>query len=313
MRQVQVNAPSEGDTMRERSISAMSLLLRWVGLLSLLLLGACSTISGAPPRLTSVDVLTAEDPDYKRALDRFYRQTSDTGRQRVRNQFVETRIAIIDHEYLKFRQSLYEGRVSTDLAADLGLLSLNALGAAVSSASAKTTYAALSAALVGSKTSIDKNVYFDRTVVALLSQMETLRNNKKVDLFRGLTLSITNYPLSYAKAETDEYYLAGTIARAIQGVNATTAVAAAKSENSLREEIKKRLEAKGIAVTQDSSDDVSDVLDTCYRDEANRDAINKQLKIIGYPDSLSDFTTEDATLQQRAVVLKALRAQGLCN
>ena len=285
-----------------------------LALLALLLLGACSSISGAPPRITSVDVLATEDPDYKRALDRFYRQRDDTGRVRVRNQFVETRIAIIDHEYLKFRQRLYQGRVSAELTADLGLLSLNALGAAVSSAGAKTTYAALSAALIGSKTSIDKNVYFERTIAALLSQMDTLRNNKKIVLFQGLTLPIANFPLSHAKAETDEYYLAGTIARAIQGVNAETAATAARSEGNLRDQIKQFLADKGIESTLDDPDDVGDQLDECYLTDANKATINTELRSIGYTKSLSEFTSATETRDtMRTKLLKALQAKGVCN
>lgn len=299
--------PSRADHPMRRLGAALALL-------TMLLLGACSSISGAPPRITSADVLATEDPDYKHALDRFYRQKDDTGRVRVRNQFVETRIAIIDHEYLKFRQSLYQGRISAELTADLGLLSLNALGAAVSSAGAKTTYAALSAALVGSKTSIDKNVYFERTVAALLSQMDTLRNNKKILLFQGLTQPIANFPLSHAKAETDEYYLAGTIARAIQGVNAETAVTAARSEGKLRDQIKQFLADKGIESTLDDPDETGDLLDECYRTDANKATINTELKALGYTKSISEFTSATETREtMRAKLLKAVQAKGVCN
>lgn len=282
-------------------------------LLAILLLGGCSSISGAPPRLTSVDVLATEDPDYKQTLDRFYRQRDEAGRVRVRNQFVETRIAIVDHEYLKFRQSLYQGRVSTELATDIGLLTLNAAGAAVSSTAAKTTYAALSAALVGSKTSIDKNVYFERTVSALLSQMDTLRNNKKIVLFEGLTQPIAKFPLSHAKAETDEYYLGGTIARAIQGVNAETAATASRSEVKLREQIKGFLAAQGIASTLDDPDEIGDQLDGCYLTEANQVTINDELKALGYVKSLSEFTSATETREtMRAALLRAVQAKGVC-
>lgn len=286
-----------------------------LSLLAMLLLGGCSSISGAPPRLTSVNVLATEDPDYKQTLDRFYRQKDEAGQVRVRNQFVETRIAIVDHEYLKFRQSLYQGRVSTDLATDIGLLTLNAAGAAVSSAAAKTTYAALSAALVGSKTSIDKNVYFERTVSALLSQMDTLRNNKKIVLFEGLTQPIAKFPLSHAKAETDEYYLAGTIARAIQGVNAEAAVTAARSEVQLREKIKSFLAAQGITSTLADPDVIGDRLNECYENgtDANRVTINAELKALRYDKSIAEFVFDTETREtKRAALLTALQAKGVC-
>ena len=275
-------------------------------------LGACSTIGGAPPRLTSIDTLAAEDPAYKQALDDFYGETTEAGQKQVRNRFVETRIAVIDHEYLKFRQSLYQGRVGAEVGTDLALLSFNGLGAAVSSTAAKTTYAALSAALVGGKTSIDKNVYFERTVSALLSQMDTLRNNKKVSLFQGLTQPLANYPLSYAKAETDEYYLAGTIARAIQGVNLDSAAASLQSETKLREAIKKKLEAQGIPVTLDQPSAAGDLLDRCYGIEANKQPMQRYLTTIGYAKSLSEFTSDAATVAARDLMLAKLRAQGLC-
>lgn len=289
--------------------------IAWLWIALALPLGACSTIAGAPPRSTSTDALANEDPAYKTAIEDFYKldASNEDGRRKVRNQFVETRIAVIDHEYLKFRQSLYQGRVGADLGADLALLSFGALGAAVSSAGAKTTYAALSAAVVGGKTSIDKNVYFERTVSALLAQMDTLRNNKKIDLFDGLTKPIANYPLSYAKSETDEYYLAGTIARAIQAVNSVTAAASNDSENKLREQIKKTLEAGGVRVANAALSDPGKALLACYSIEANRQAMNDYLKNeIGYPRSLTEFTLEEATIPKRAAMLERMRAQNRC-
>ncbi len=277
--------------------------------LLLALLGGCSAISGAPERVTSADALTAEDPAYKAALDDFYRQTDEVGRQRVRNQFVETRIAVVDHEYLKFRQSLYERRVGSALGTDLALMSLGGLGAAVSSAGAKTTYAALSAAVVGGKASVDKNVYFERTVSALLSQMDTLRNKKKIELFDGLALPITNYPLSYAKAQTDEYYLAGTIAQAIMGVNAETAVASQATE---RELIRKNLERRGFSVTTAKTTDAGEKLEECYSDEANKQSMNDFLKEIGYPKSMSEFTADPATVEQRVQLLERMQTSNRC-
>ena len=288
--------------------------IAWLWIVLASLLCGCSTIGGAPPRLTSTDALANEDPAYKTAIEDFYRldPSNEDGRKKVRNQFVETRIAVIDHEYLKFRQSLYQGRVGAEVGTDLALLSFGALGAAVSSAGAKTTYAALSAALVGSKASIDKNVYFERTVSALLSQMDTLRNNKKIDLFDGLTKPVANYPLSYAKAETDEYYLAGTIARAIQGVNADTAAVSKDSENKLRDQIKKTLEAKGVPVKDAALTNLGNALATCYSNDANKQAMNDYLKEIGYLRTLTDFTLEEETIPKRAAMLERMRAQNRC-
>lgn len=277
-----------------------------------LLLGACSTIGGAPPRLTTLDALNQEDPAYKTALDDFYKQSNDDGRIKVRNQFVETRIAIVDHEYLKFRQSLYQGRVGAEVGTDLALLSFSGLGAAVSSKAAKTSYAALSALLVGSKTSIDKNVYFERTVSALLSQMDTLRNNKKVDLFKGLTQPIANYPLSYAKAETDEYYLAGTIARAIQGVNSDTAIASQKSEVNLRNQIRDRLTALGATVVPNSPTEAGERLDDCYLIEGNQALMEKYLKDKGISVALPTFTADPATVEARIKMVEHFRSQLDC-
>src|SRR5262249_46089227 len=104
------------------------------------------------------------------------------------------------------------------LATDLIVLGLNAAGAVVGGAEAKSALAAASGGIVGAKGAVDKDLFYQKTLPALIAQMSAQRKVVLVDIRRGLTLDVDQYPLQQALVDLENYYAAGTIPGAINAI-----------------------------------------------------------------------------------------------
>lgn len=308
-------------------------LLHHPGLLSacavaLLLFTGCASIDSAPPRFAVAETaLKDADAYYDDVLKRYVSGTDDAGKKAVRDEFIETRMALIDLAYAGFRQTMYAQRVGANVGVDLATLGLAAAGAATSSEQAKTGLHALSGALIGGKASIDKNVFFDRTLPALLAQMEASRSAVRLRLLTGMMVGTDRYPLLQARSDVEEYYTAGTIIGAISGITDEAAVVRRKGVEALAErlpsaeEVKTELTAMGFDVQRAANDDTSRQLLQCWRvtdataRKTNQAAIRKWVADRGLPFTTPPsaifrfFNAEDqATNRQAALSDAALRA-----
>lgn len=237
----------------------------------LLLATGCASIDSAPPRFAVAETALKDADQYFAAvLDKYVAESDDAKRSIIRNNFIETRSALIDQAYAGFRQSMYAQRVGMNVGVDLATLGLAAVGAATASEQAKTGLHALSGALVGSKASIDKNVFYDRTMQALLAQMEALRAAVRLRLLAGMGENTTRYPLLQARADIEEYYLAGSVVGAIGGITsqalneqkATSDALARRLPSSAQ--VEQKLKGLGVAVaTAGGGDDPSRQLNLC--------------------------------------------------
>lgn len=182
-------------------------------------LGGCASFNGAPAFDPAV-TLAAADPMYDGFVTRFYGTTDAAQRVAIRNEFIEKRSGVIDRAYAGFKESIYTQRVGSAVGVDIATLVLNAAGAALPDAGVKTGTSALSAALIGGKTSIDKNVYFDRTLPALLAQMDGQRSVVRERILAGMASDATLYPLMQAASDLDAYLSAGSVTGAIAAITA---------------------------------------------------------------------------------------------
>ncbi len=237
---------------------------------TLVLLGGCAaSFKGAPDRLYKIDELTTLDPLYARTIQAAASAASGPEQIRVRNQFIEMRSAVIDHQYDLFRSDLYEQRIGANVGVDLTTLGLNGLGAATGSTQLKTGAAALSAFLIGGKASVDKNAYFDRTLPALLEQMDAARATVRRRILDSMLLDSGNYPLMQASSDLEAYYHAGTIPGAIAGITTTAATQKKAAFDELDRrlsgaEMKVRLEARGFDVQAAMTSDSGSQLERCF-------------------------------------------------
>lgn len=298
-------------------MNRLLLLLGMLGVLGLLAtLGGCASFEGAPTRPEQSAGLQKADAAYHDALSQYYAAGGAAQKQAVRNLFIESRVGLVDHHYASFRASLYAQRVGSAVGVDLATLGLNIAGVLTPGESAKTAMNALSGGLIGGKASVDKNVYFDRTLPALLSQMEAQRNTVRLRMLAGMDEPTSRYPMMQAAADLQEYYAAGTLAGAVSGITqqaaATEQSSAAKLAARLptEQEVTQRLKAQGFAVQRAGPVDAAGTrLLACLRVGGAAQAENERemvawLKGQGIdaapPFGLTDFLTSPVLAERRA-------------
>jgi len=197
------------------------------------LLGGCSTLRAYPDRSGDVATeLKALDEYHAATVLKTYSEKPDAAKKAYRDEVVTGRIRAIDLHFGEFQQAVFREGVSTNLAADMILLGLGAATATTGGAALKAALGATSAGVAGAKASIDKNVYFEKTMPALLGQMLASRKTALVKIQEGLSKDVNLYPLNQALIDLEDYYNAGTIPGAIVAI-VEQAGAAAKTADVL--------------------------------------------------------------------------------
>lgn len=154
-------------------------------------------------------------------------------RQRIRNDLINGRITLIDIHFNEFLQHLHEEGIGLNVFADAIAIGLGAAGALASGGTSQILSAA-TAAVIGTKESVDKNAFFDQTMPALMTKMIAQRKSVLVHIRDGLfNKTDAQYPLAQGLAELEEYYYAGTIPGAITGVVQSAGEEAAEAEKDL--------------------------------------------------------------------------------
>ncbi len=292
----------------------------------LISLAGCASFQGAPERADAEVSLEASDRLHHEALQSYYATPLPEEQKLARNRFIEIRAGLIDHKYAVFKQEVYQQRVGGNVGVDVATLGLNGIGAAVSATGAKTALHAVSAGLIGSKASIDKNAYFDRTLPALLSQMDAARATVRLRLMNGMLVDTVRYSLMQAAADLEGYFQAGTFAGAIEGITTQAAVeqqtAVKKLERGLpsEAEVTRRLSAMGFEVRNAIETPVSDAFVVCLQPGGLRDPRrqatlrdwlkNERFAGLDGPFAITDFLTQPANeqLRRKALADPTLRA-----
>jgi hypothetical protein len=100
----------------------------------------------------------------------------------------------------------------------MAAVGLGAATAVVGGATSKAILGAISGGIIGAKGIMDKDIFYSKTMPALLSQMEAQRKTQLVKIRSGLQRPVDEYPLSEALIDIEEYYKAGSIPAAVQGI-----------------------------------------------------------------------------------------------
>jgi hypothetical protein len=186
------------------------------------LLIGCSPIRGYPHDPENTDAtLDRLKPYFDGTKEDEYFNPANTAedRARIRNQIVLTRIRGYDIEFAEFERKLYGDANAVSLGSDLIGLILGGFTATTGSAAAKSALGAASIGILGANTAINRDLFYQKTVPALLAQMEADRLIAKAPIVAGLKQLDANYPLIQAYIDLDVYKNAGSIPGAINAIN----------------------------------------------------------------------------------------------
>src|SRR5579863_3111903 len=195
------------------------------------LLSACDSIQGYP-----------QDPDNSTAIVASFDPTWDTeyslspdpeARRRYRDLIVLNRMKAYDIAFDNFERGLYGQGNSMAVAGSLTTITMGAVGAVAGGAVTKAALNAASAAVTGAEGAISKELYYQRTLPALISQMEANRTIAKANILRGIKQSDADYPLVQAYVDLESLKNAGGVPPAISNVTQAAADNKIKAEEIL--------------------------------------------------------------------------------
>lgn len=152
-------------------------------------------------------------------IDAYYSPTeTEEERRLLRNQIISGRMNAYESSYSDFKRRLNGDANILNLGADLSVLGLAGAAATTGSIATATALAAASAGIIGARGAINADLYFQRTLPALLAQMDANRARAKVPIVAGLRQSNAAYPLAIALVDLDALRDAGGIPTAIAGL-----------------------------------------------------------------------------------------------
>jgi hypothetical protein len=193
---------------------------------------ACRTAQGYPERAFNFDQELNMLADYYKP-DILTKYSAAQDKRAFRDEVVYARIRAIDLRFGEFQQKLSKEGNWTNLGLDMTVLALSGAGTIVADAGTKGTLAALSGGFTGTKSAVDKTLFFNKTLPVILSQMEAKRTDALAKLLNNLNLDVDRYPLVAALTDLDKYYEAGTIPGALVSLTAASGQAVSESDQKL--------------------------------------------------------------------------------
>lgn len=188
----------------------------------MLLLSGCASITGYP-----------SDPGNKKAnLDSFsegfssaiivnYNNASGADKTALRNKIIFERLSSYDIVFNTFERKLSSQRNTITSGTDLLVLALTGLSTTAASAGSKTAFSAAATGVVGAGGAINKDLFYQAALPAILTQMEAGRALVLADLIKGMAEDDTKYPLALALHDLERYANAGSIPAALSTVTKT--------------------------------------------------------------------------------------------
>jgi hypothetical protein len=221
------------------------------------ILGGCAGLEQFPKSSTGYDeALLSLDKEYNDALEEIYavgvpasktdtekkdaaakKNTSDTKsipeqKKDIRNQLIEKRLAVIDVHFKNFVQQLAKDNARVDLGVALVGVGVGAAGSLVSE-TASQILSAVSGGLTGSQAAYSKAVLYEKTIGALLAQMQASRKAIAAEIFESWSETLDIYPMWRARQHLEAYQFAGSIPGAIIATAADAKVKDAEAEKKI--------------------------------------------------------------------------------
>jgi hypothetical protein len=195
----------------------------------------CGALSGYPTDYQDMTTLLAVDQPYLAADVRTKGDDpSDAARggltqQQYRDTVVYRRLEIIDNYYYDFEAKLIGTYNSLDVSADLAVLALSGLGATTGAAATKAVLAAASAGVIGAKNTVNTDIFYQKTLPALIAEMRAARLKVLLTIESGLTNAVSKYSIDQALNDVNAYYVAGSLPSAIAEITNTAGAAQSKA------------------------------------------------------------------------------------
>ncbi len=206
------------------------------------LVAGCASIKGYPDDLPSslalAELKHLEHYFKDDVFLEFKNADGEAKKKEYRDEVVNGRLRAIDIAFMIFEKSINTEHNAVQLGTDVTVLGLTETAAVIGSASTKSILSAISGGLTGAKLAADKALFYEKTMPALLQQMEAARDAQLVEIRERLGESTEVYPLAQALNDVDMYFKVGTVPGALIAISnqsgTTTADAKGKMADLVR-------------------------------------------------------------------------------
>jgi len=140
---------------------------------------------------------------------------------------------MINLQYLKWLRKITTEKQFLDTATDVLIMSLNLAATAAGGEGTKVILSAISAGVAGSKTSIDKHYFYEKTVPALIAAMNAQRKAVLERILIGMKGDLEDYSFEQALSDIYEYYQAGTFMGAVMAIQSDSGAKEKKSDEKI--------------------------------------------------------------------------------
>lgn len=186
-------------------------------------LGACASFDAHPaPVLNISNVTNNTGINVQDALTNFYStdpdDRDDLTPEGYRNMIVGTYLMAADLRFNEFRRHLSRQSRGSNFGFDLGILGFAGGASIATSERAANVLSALAAGLTGTRSALNRDVFFDRTLPALFAAMDGARTVIRTSIMVNMRRSAAEYPLSVAFADLANYENAGSLDSAIERI-----------------------------------------------------------------------------------------------
>src|SRR5260370_9609445 len=189
----------EMDLLRRRSRCHM--VRRWLAVGSwIVVLAGCAPLLGYPrdPEDTDATLVGLQQYFNGAKQKEYFDPRNAALREIIRNEIILGRMHAYDINFADFEKRLYGDGNAVSLGSDLVGLVLAGLTATTGGAATKAALGAATAGVIGANTAINTDLYYEKTIPALLAQMEADRLLAKAPIISGMNMSVAGYPLIQA-------------------------------------------------------------------------------------------------------------------
>ena len=159
--------------------------------------------------------------------------TADPGRRKaIRDQVIGSMLLAIKNYHEATEDDVFEAASGLAVLFDLLGLGTNATGVALAGETGKTIANAVAGALIGTRSSLEKNVLAENTKTAILLMMQADRDAKEIIIRNNQKLPDRDYSLDAALPELFDFYTAGSLRTSV-----TALVAAGQKKASQAKQI----------------------------------------------------------------------------
>ncbi len=204
------------------------------------LTAACSAIEGYPtdPQNSAVTLNALQQKYFTDGVETQYEEAQGDKRQALRDKIIYARIQAYDIQFSQFQRALNANANAINVGTDIIAVALGGLGAVIADVTTKSALAAASAGVLGAQGAINKDLYYQKTVAALISQMEANRDEAKASILLNLKQPDAAYPLRRAYVDLSVLNDAGSLPAAISAITQKADVAKTEAQAKIQQTVK---------------------------------------------------------------------------